>query len=41
MEQKHYFMYENIILNNNVIMTRVYGLQALKLNIYKQISLVH
>ena len=34
--RKHYFMHENIILNNNVIMTRIYCLQALQLIIYKQ-----
>ena len=38
---KHYFMYENIILNNNVFMTRVYFTHALKLIIYKQILLLH
>ena len=38
---KHYFMYENIISNNNVILTRVYCTRALKLIIYKQIFLLH
>jgi len=41
---KHYFMYENTILNNNVIMTHVshvYCTHVLKLVICKQIFLLH
>ena len=34
---KHYFMYENINLNNNVITTQVYCTNALNLVIFKQI----
>ena len=34
-------MYENIILNNNVIITRGYCTRALYLIIYKQVLFLH
>ena len=34
--RKHYFVHENMILNNNVIMTHAYCTHALKFIIYKQ-----
>ena len=39
MDQKDYSVYENIILNNSVVMTRVECTHALKLITYKQILL--
>ena len=38
---KHYFLYENIILNNDVIITHAHCTHGLKLIIYKQILLLH